>query len=248
MPDYDKTRHLSPMQEQTENIDADELHKFAVLADDWWDPDGRLRTLHIINPIRLKYIDDAASICDRKVLDLGCGGGLLSEAMSALGANVTGLDANESAIEVARDHAKLSRTRVDYIVATAEQHAEDCKGTYDVITCMELLEHVPDPASLLSTCAAMLKPGGDLIVATLNRNARSYASAILTAEYLMGLLPKGTHDYAKFIKPSEIARWLRKVDFKVMDISGMHYIPVANHCILNKDPSVNYLLHACAEN
>ena len=234
------------MQDQTENIDADELQKFTVLADDWWDPDGSLKTLHVINPLRLKYIDDAVSIYDRRVLDLGCGGGLLTEAMAALGAIVTGLDANESVIEIAREHAQISRSRVDYIVASAEQHADDCKGTYDLITCMELLEHIPDPASLLSACATMLKPGGDLILATLNRNARSYASAILTAEYLMGLLPKGTHDYAKFIKPSEIARWLRKLDFKVMDISGMHYLPVANHCVLNKDPSVNYLLHARA--
>lgn len=235
------------MQKKTENIDTDELHKFAVLDDDWWDPDGNLKTLHIINPLRLKYIDDVASICNRKVLDVGCGGGLLTEAMQAAGAIVTGLDANASTIEVARQHALHSRSRVEYIVATAEQHAQERGKTYDVITCMELLEHVPDPESLLTACAAMLKPGGDLIVATLNRNARSYAAAILAAEYIMGLLPKGTHDYAKFIKPSELARILRKLDFSVEDISGMHYFPVANRCMLNNDPSVNYLLHARAK-
>lgn len=232
------------MQEQTENIDADELHKFALLADDWWNPAGSLKTLHVINPLRLNYIDTAASIQDKTVLDIGCGGGILSEAMNARGAIVTGLDANKSAIEVAREHAQLSSARIDYVHATAEQYAQENNKKYDVITCMELLEHVPDPASLMSACANMLKPGGDLIVATLNRNARSYAASILAAEYILGLLPKGTHDYAKFIKPSELSRWLRKMDFTIVDISGMHYVPVINHCLLNNDPSVNYLLHA----
>jgi len=234
------------MREQTENIDTNELYKFEVLANDWWDPEGDLKTLHIINPLRLHYINESAPIANRKVLDLGCGGGLLTEAMAASGAIVTGLDANESAIEVAREHARLSRSPVDYIVATAEQYAQEGKETYDVITCMELLEHVPDPESLLRACATLLKPGGDLILATLNRNAKSYAAAILAAEYMLGLLPKGTHDYAKFIKPSELARSLRKLDFSVMDISGMHYLPIADHCILNNDPAVNYLLHARA--
>ncbi len=236
------------MQEQTENIDTDELHKFEVLADDWWDPDGDLKTLHIINPLRLNYIDQASPLCDKTVLDVGCGGGLLSEAMENRGAIVTGLDTNASAVEAAREHAHLSRSRVEYFVTTAEQYAEDCQQTYDVITCMELLEHVPEPASLLSALSTLLKPGGDLIIATLNRNAKSYAAAILAAEYILGLLPKGTHDHAKFIKPSELARTLRELDFVVMDISGMHFLPFANHCILNNDPSVNYLLHARAKN
>ena len=232
------------MQEQTENIDTDELHKFALLADEWWNPAGSLKTLHVINPVRLNYIDEAASIQNKTVLDIGCGGGLLSEAMADKGGIVTGLDANESAIEVAREHASQSSVRIDYVHATAEQYAEEDNKKYDVITCMDLLEHVPDPASLLTACAKMLKPGGDLFVATLNRNARSYAASILAAEYILGLLPKGTHDYAKFIKPSELSRWLRKMDFTIVDISGMHYLPVVNHCFLNNDPSVNYLLHA----
>ena len=167
------------MQEQTENIDTDELHKFALLADEWWNPAGSLKTLHVINPVRLNYIDEAASIQNKTVLDIGCGGGLLSEAMADKGGIVTGLDANESAIEVAREHASQSSVRIDYVHATAEQYAEEDNKKYDVITCMELLEHVPDPASLLTACAKMLKPGGDLFVATLNRNARSYAASIL---------------------------------------------------------------------
>jgi 2-polyprenyl-6-hydroxyphenyl methylase/3-demethylubiquinone-9 3-methyltransferase len=232
------------MQENTENIDADELHKFALLADDWWNPAGSLKTLHIINPLRLKYINDACSLKHKTVLDVGCGGGLLSEAMAAKGALVTGLDANESAIAIAREHARLSHPGLNYVVSSAEQYAQESNQKYDIITCMELLEHVPDPVSLLTACTNMLKPGGDLIVATLNRNARSYASAILAAEYILGLLPRGTHDYARFVKPSELARWLRKLGFRVEDISGMHYLPVANYCLLNKDPSVNYLLHA----
>jgi len=234
------------MQEPTENIDTNELHKFAQLADDWWDPAGSLKTLHIINPLRLNYIDAAASPGNKSVLDVGCGGGLLSEAMATLGARVTGLDANASAIEVAREHARISHSRVEYILATPEQYAAECEQTYDVITCMELLEHVPDPASVLSALGALLKPGGDLIVATLNRNAKSYVAAILAAEYVMGLVPKGTHDYAKFIRPSELVRCLRELNFTVMDVSGMHYLPVVNYCVLNNDPSVNYLLHARA--
>ncbi len=234
------------MQDQIENTDADELLKFERLSNDWWDPEGSLKTLHIINPLRLNYIDNAVSLANKTVLDIGCGGGLLSEAMQAKGAHVTGLDASEAVIRVAREHAELSRCQVEYVVVTAEQHAMDLNRSYDLITCMELLEHVPDPGSLFSACADMLKPGGDLIVATLNRNARSYATAILAAEYILGLLPKGTHDYAKFIKPSEIAHHLRKLDINVLDISGMHYLPVADRCFLNNDPSVNYLLHARA--
>jgi 2-polyprenyl-6-hydroxyphenyl methylase / 3-demethylubiquinone-9 3-methyltransferase len=232
------------MHKQTENIDTGELHKFELLADDWWDPAGSLKTLHIINPLRLEYIDKAVPLGNKKVLDVGCGGGLLSEALSKRGAIVTGLDANASAIEAAREHARLFPCNVDYIISTAEQYASETNVKYDLISCMELLEHVPDPESLLTACASMLKPGGDLIVATLNRNAKSYAAAIFAAEYVLGLLPKGTHDYAKFVKPSELGRWLRRLDFSIVDISGMHYLPIVNHCLLNNDPSVNYLLHA----
>ncbi len=231
------------MQDQIENTDTDELLKFERLSNDWWDPNGSLKTLHIINPLRLAYIDDAVSLQGKKVLDLGCGGGLLAEAMVMEGAQVTGLDANASVISVARQHADESLCQIDYVVATAEQYAVESNENYDLITCMELIEHVPDPGSLFSACAALLRPGGDLIIASLNRNTLSYASAILAAEYILGLLPKGTHDFTKFIKPSEIAGYLRDLDIDVVDISGMHYLPFADRAFLNKDPSVNYLLH-----
>ena len=236
------------MHETVENTDNYELAKFERLSSQWWDPAGALKTLHVINPLRLSYIDNIASLADRQVLDLGCGGGILAESMAARGARVTAVDANASAIEVARRHAQQNRVQVDYRVATAEQHAAASGESYDLITCMELLEHVPDPGSLLAACAAMLKPGGDLIVATLNRNARSYATAILAAEYLMGLLPRGTHDYGKFIKPSEIACCLRPLGIDVMDVSGMHYLPFLDRCFINRDPAVNYLLHGRMRN
>jgi len=234
------------MHESLNNIDKHELDKFARLSEDWWDPNGALKTLHIINPLRLSYIDNAVSLNQKKVLDIGCGGGLLTEAMESKGAYVTGLDANESAITVAREHANLSHKKIDYVAYSAEQYALDNKKIFDVITCMELLEHVPDPASIFSACADLLKPGGDIILATLNRNVRSYMSAVVGAEYILGLLPRGTHDYSKFIKPSEIATELRRLNFNVVDISGMHYVPLINRCFLGDDTSVNYLLHARA--
>ena len=234
------------MHESLNNIDKHELDKFARLSEDWWDPNGPLKTLHIINPLRLSYIDNAVSLNQKKVLDIGCGGGLLTEAMESKGAYVTGLDANESAITVARKHANLSHKKIDYVAYSAEQYALDNKKIFDVITCMELLEHVPDPASIFSACADLLKPGGDIIVATLNRNVRSYMSAVVGAEYILGLLPRGTHDYSKFIKPSEIVTELRRLNFNVVDISGMHYVPLINRCFLGDDTSVNYLLHARA--
>jgi len=235
------------MPNPTDNIDAGELYKFELLREDWWNPQGNLKTLHVINPLRLKYINEAASLAGKKVLDIGCGGGLLSEAMASKGAKVTGLDANQSAIDVAQEHAIDMGYEIDYLHTSAEQYATQTSTGYDLITCMELLEHVPDPGSLISTCASLLRPGGDLIVATLNRNIRSYAMAILAAEYLLNIVPRGTHDYAKFIKPSEIARQCRQLHFDVKDISGMRYLPGIDRCMLNKDPSVNYLLHAQAQ-
>ena len=234
------------MEKQFDNLDKHELEKFAAMADDWWNPEGDLKTLHIINPLRLKYVDDAVSVKNKDILDIGCGGGVFSEALAAAGANVTGLDANESAINVARKHADLIGHPIEYSYSTAEEFADNSGQKFDVITCMELLEHVPEPDTLLSACATLLRPGGDLFVATINRNPKSYTAAILGAEYLLGLLPKGTHDYAKFIKPSELGRWLRAINFSIVNISGMHYLPYADRCFLNNDPSVNYLLHARA--
>lgn len=232
------------MQQRQDNKDLEEIHKFDELADDWWDPTGSLATLHVINPVRLAYISSNTVLAGKRILDVGCGGGLLSESLAKRGAAVTGIDASEAAVSAARRHARPAGLAIDYQQITAEAFAENEPVGFDVITCMELLEHVPDPASLLAACARMLKPGGDLFLATLNRNARSYLSAVLAAEYLLGLLPRGTHDYAKFLRPSEIAAMLRAVDMDVMDISGMHYLPGVNRCFVNNDPSVNYLMHA----
>ena len=229
---------------KSDNTDSDELLKFDSLSSAWWDPQGSLKTLHVINPLRLKYIDDAIGLANRKVLDVGCGGGILTEAMSTAGAIVTGLDANQSLIDLASQHAEQSELAIDYRANTAEDFAQQSTERFDLVTCMELLEHVPDPASIFTACQKLLKPDGHLIVTTLNRNLRSYLSAIVAAEYLLNLVPRGTHEYSKFLRPSEISRDLRERDFEVLDISGMHYVPGIDYCFLNKDPAVNYLLHA----
>ncbi|NKB39214.1 MAG: bifunctional 2-polyprenyl-6-hydroxyphenol methylase/3-demethylubiquinol 3-O-methyltransferase UbiG [Gammaproteobacteria bacterium] len=226
------------------NTDNEELLKFDNLSSTWWNVKGSLKTLHVINPLRLKYIDDAIGLANCKVLDIGCGGGLLTEAMSSMGATVTGLDANPSLIEVARQHAKQSELEISYFANTAEEFAQETSERFDLVTCMELLEHVPNPASIFSACRKLLRPNGQLIVTTLNRNLRSYLSAIVAAEYLLDLVPRGTHEYSRFLRPSEISRDLRERGFEVLDISGMHYVPGIDYCYLNNDPAVNYLLHA----
>lgn len=235
---------LSTMHEYTQNIDAHEQEKFDSLASDWWDPQGRLRTLHHINPVRLRYIEQQITLRNKTVLDLGCGGGLLSEAMAKRDANVTGLDISESAIAVADSHRQREGLSIEYVVDSAEHFAEQRNDRYDVITCMELLEHVPDVNSLLSACSRMLKPGGDLFLATINRSIQSYMAAIVAVEYCLKLLPKGTHDYARFIKPSELNKWLIGQGFKLVDIAGMSYLPGLNKCSLIRNPSVNYIAHA----
>jgi 2-polyprenyl-6-hydroxyphenyl methylase/3-demethylubiquinone-9 3-methyltransferase len=232
------------MNQYTENTDRRELDKFASLAEDWWDPRGKLRTLHHINPMRLRYVDRRVGLKGKKVLDLGCGGGVLSEAMARAGALVTGIDANQSAITAAIDHCRGEDLTISYYATTAELFAMDHHHVFDAIICMELLEHVPDVPSLLASCALMLRPGGHLILSTINRNALSYASVVLTAEYLLGLLPRGTHDYSRFIRPSELAAWLRSAGFELQDIAGMTYIPGLNTGMINNRPAVNYLAHA----
>ncbi len=226
------------------NLDSAQVRNFERLADQWWDPEGPLRTLHVINPVRLRYIDAAVRLSGKQVLDLGCGGGLLSEAMAVRGARVTGVDAGAAAIRTARSHATLSGVNVDYVQGTAENLAATGADQYQVITCMELLEHVPDPEATLQACARLLQPGGDLIVSTLNRNLKSWLGAVVAVEYLFRLLPKGTHDYARFIRPSELRHMLARHEFTVTDMAGLQYFPWLERCSLSNDVSINYMIHA----
>jgi 2-polyprenyl-6-hydroxyphenyl methylase/3-demethylubiquinone-9 3-methyltransferase len=226
------------------NIDSQELEKFARLSEEWWDPDGKLKTLHHINPTRLSYVEQLLELAGKKVLDIGCGGGILSEAMADAGAVVTGIDANKSAVDIALLHRSNTEPVITYETSTAEDYAEKHGDEFDAITCMELLEHVPDISSLLNACAKLLKPDGHLILSTVNRTLKSYATAIIAAEYVLKLLPKGTHDYDKFIKPSELASCLRQLNFELIDVTGMSYIPGINKSSLVQNPSINYLAYA----
>ena len=232
------------MNHYQDNINPDEVEKFERLARDWWDAEGPMKTLHDINPVRLAYIGGNAALDGRRVLDVGCGGGILTEALARSGASVQGLDAGAEVIRVAAQHARENGLEIEYTAASLEQYAADNPGRFDVITCMELLEHVPDPAELLQACARVLAPGGHLFLATINRNLKSYLGAVIGAERLFGLLPEGAHDYAGFIRPSELKRWLGNVGFEVLDIRGMLYIPGIRYCALIGDPGINYLLHA----
>ncbi len=231
------------MKSQTQNTDAAELEKFEAAATHWWDAQGDFKTLHAINPARLEYIDSRSPLAGKTILDVGCGGGLLSEAMARQGGRVSGIDMGKNAIEVAKLHLHVSGLEADYQVADASDMAAATPGAYDVVTCLELLEHVPSPDAIVAACAALAKPGGDVFFSTINRNPLSYALAIVAAEYALGLLPKGTHEYAKFIKPSELADSARKCGLTVCDISGMRYNPFAEYAAIDKNPAVNYLMH-----
>lgn len=226
------------------NVDAAELQKFADLAHRWWDPQSEFKPLHDINPLRLDYIDGVAHLRDKSVLDVGCGGGILSEAMAARGATVTGIDLGEKALKVAQLHQLESGAVVEYRLAAVEALAAEQPQCYDVVTCMEMLEHVPDPAAVVAACAALVKPGGKVFFSTLNRNPKSYLLAIIGAEYVLNLLPKGTHDYAKFIRPAELSRWCRAAGLAPSDIKGMRYHPLTQRYSLGEDVSVNYLMTA----
>lgn len=227
------------------NVDAAEIAKFEALADRWWDRNGEFKPLHDINPLRANYIDQNSPVAEKKLLDVGCGGGILAEAMALRGAQVTGIDMGEAPLSVARLHALESGVKVDYQQTTAEAMAEQHPAEFDIVTCLEMLEHVPDPASVVRACARLVKPGGNVYFSTINRNPKAYAFAVLGAEYLLRLLPKGTHEYGKFIRPSEIARWLRTNNLELRDITGMTYNPLTKVYALNPtDISVNYLLHA----
>jgi len=226
------------------NADELELQKFSALAHRWWDPQSEFKPLHDINPLRLNYIDKLAQIAGKKVLDVGCGGGILSESMAARGADVTGIDLGEKPLKVAKLHLLETGQKVDYRLIAAEDLAAEQPAQFDVVTCMEMLEHVPDPASIVRACATLAKPGGHIFFSTLNRNPKSYVFAIIGAEYLLNLLPRGTHDYAKFIKPSELARFARAAELSVNEVIGMSYNPLAKTYSLGPDTSVNYLIAA----
>lgn len=226
------------------NADPTELQKFSDLAHRWWDPKSEFRPLHEINPLRLDWIDRHVGLAGKKVLDVGCGGGLLAEGMAARGAVVTGIDLSEKALGVARLHLLESGRSVDYRHTSAEALASEEAGGYDVVTCLEMLEHVPNPASTIASCAALVKPGGHVFFSTINRNPKAYLLAVIGAEYVLRLLPKGTHDYAKFIKPSELARWAKSVGLELDEVIGMSYNPFAQSYSLGRDTDVNYLVHA----
>ncbi len=227
----------------TINADPAELQKFSDLAHRWWDPASEFKPLHEINPLRLGWIDGKAAIADKAVLDVGCGGGILSEAMASLGARVTGIDLSEKALGVARLHLFESGLKVDYQLTSAESFAAEHPGRFDVVTCMEMLEHVPDPASTIAACARLVKPGGHVFFSTLNRNLKAYVLAIIGAEYVLNLLPRGTHEYAKFIKPSEITRYCRNAGLDTQALIGMSYNPLTKVYSLGRDTDVNYMVH-----
>ncbi|MBS1185874.1 MAG: ubiquinone biosynthesis O-methyltransferase [Proteobacteria bacterium] len=224
------------------NVDAAEIAKFSELAHRWWDPNSEFKPLHEINPLRLKWIDTLAPLAGKKVLDVGCGGGILAEAMAGTGATVSGIDLSEKALKVAKLHLFESGRSVDYQHVSAEDYAAQHAGEFDIVTCMEMLEHVPDPASVVAACSRLVKPGGWVFFSTLNRNAKSYLFAVIGAEYVLKLLPRGTHDYAKFIRPAELARMAREAGLDSQELIGMTYNPLTKVYKLEADTDVNYLL------
>jgi 2-polyprenyl-6-hydroxyphenyl methylase/3-demethylubiquinone-9 3-methyltransferase len=238
--------HAMQQATRADNADPKELAKFSELAHKWWDPDSEFRPLHQINPLRLAWIEQCAGPLDgRQVLDVGCGGGILSEAMASRGAQVLGIDLAERSLKVAQLHAmETGQTRVDYRAVSVEALAAERPASYDVITCMEMVEHVPDPAAIVEACSRLVKPGGWVFLSTINRNPKSFLFAIVGAEYVLKLLPAGTHEYAKFIRPSEMLRWCREAGLELRQTRGMGYNPLTRRYALNDDMSVNYLL-AC---
>jgi len=228
------------------NADPLELQKFSELAHRWWDPTSEFRPLHEINPLRLEWINALVPLAGKRVLDVGCGGGILAEAIAKKGANIKGIDLSEKALKVAELHSLESGVQVSYELIAAEALAAREAGQYDVVTCMEMLEHVPDPSAIVQACATLVKPGGRLFFSTLNRNPKSYLFAIIGAEYMLRLLPRGTHDYAKFIKPAELSQFARNANLEVQALKGMTYNPLTKIYSLNHDTDVNYLM-ACSK-
>ena len=227
------------------NLDHEEVNKFDELATKWWDMEGEFKPLHQINPLRVGFIKDRSILEGKKILDVGCGGGILAEALSELGANVTGIDASENTIGVAKSHSKSINSNVRFIQNTIEEFiASNPDEKFDVITCLEMLEHVPSPGEIIKNCSDILKKDGDIFFSTINRNPRSYLFAVIGAEYILNLLPKGTHDYEKFIKPSELAKWIREAGLNSEETIGLSYNPITDNYWLGKDIQVNYMVHA----
>jgi 2-polyprenyl-6-hydroxyphenyl methylase/3-demethylubiquinone-9 3-methyltransferase len=227
----------------TENVDPSELAKFEALASRWWDPDSEFKPLHAMNPVRAGYIDEFVNVAGKQVLDIGCGGGILTEALAHRGGKVTGIDMTDAPLKVARLHALDSGLEgIEYRQITAESLADEAPGQFDVVTCMEMLEHVPDPESVIAAIQRLLKPGGHAFFSTINRNPKAWIMAIVGAEYLLRLLPKGTHDYKKLIRPSELKRWAEQHNLKAIDLRGIHYNPISSDFSLSTDVSVNYFM------
>jgi len=227
----------------SQNIDQNEVNKFAAIADRWWDPTGDFKPLHVINPLRANYINEKSPLNGLKALDVGCGGGLLAEALHDRGAEVTAIDVTQANIEVAKLHALNRGLVIDYRVITAEKLAESQPESFDVVACLEVIEHVPDPGQLIAACSKLLKPGGQMFLSTLNRNPRSFITAIVGAEYIFNVLPKGTHEWSKFIKPAELEKYMRQAQVSLLESKGMFYNPVFHSASLNNDLGVNYLMY-----
>jgi 2-polyprenyl-6-hydroxyphenyl methylase/3-demethylubiquinone-9 3-methyltransferase len=227
-----------------QNVDPAEIEKFQTIASRWWDPESEFKPLHDINPLRVDYIESrSGNLSAKKILDIGCGGGILAEAMALKGASVTGIDMAEMSLKVAKLHLHESKLDIDYQLITAEEFAQQNAGEFDIVTCLEMLEHVPDAASIVAAAASLLKPSGHLFFSTINRNPKAFVLAILGAEYILNMIPRGTHDYKNFIKPSELASAVRANQMEVIDITGMTYNPLTGHYRLGRDVDVNYLMH-----
>lgn len=230
----------------TLNVDPHEIDKFAALADRWWRPNGEFRPLHDINPLRVRFITEGCgNLSGRRILDVGCGGGILSEALARQGAQVTGIDMGEATIGAAQAHAEGQTLSLEYRVISIEALAEEAPGQFDVVTCMEMLEHVPDPESIVAACSKLVKPGGDLFFSTLNRHPKAWLFGIVAAERILKLLPTGTHDYHRFIRPAELAHWARLHELDVKGFKGLSYQPLTRHYSLGDDLSINYMMHCC---
>ncbi len=243
---HTQEKNNEPEDKHFSNVDPQEVAKFEAMSTRWWDKEGEFKPLHDLNPARLGYIKKRADGLQGKlILDVGCGGGILSESMAHEGADVTGIDMGDANLTIAKMHLYESGEKVTYRKITVEELAAAEPGHYDVVTCLEMLEHVPDPGSIINACRKLVKPEGHVFFSTVNRNAKSYAMAIIGAEYIMKLLPKGTHDFKKFIRPAELDQWIRAAELKTQHISGMTYNPLTGHCVLSDNVDINYLVHAC---